>query len=761
MVDVRQAVPRFDLGEEPTGSLETYVRILARRKWLLAAVVFTVVVAAFLQVFTTTPLYVATVTLQIDPEESKVLPYEEFTESSSSFSARDYIWTQAEKLKTRSLASRVVERLRLAEEPGFTEPVRRGFLFDLFGTVTGALRGLFAGGDATSGAEDRSPEPYVSRLLGSLQVLPLRNTRLINVSVQSPDPELSARICNTLAEEYIDQHLEGKFEAATRATEFLQKQLTDLKIKVEESEENLLAYAQARNIVNLNEREPVNRKKLADLSDELTRAESELVTYTARYEAARNADPDALPELLENATIRELETRLAGLERDLAVATGRYGAEWPAVKELRLEIRQVSRQLAAEKQRAIGAATSEYRLAQARRNKLSALVAEQRKTVERLDQDSIQYKILQREVDSNQELYDGLLQRLKEAGVAAGLKSSNVRVADEAVVPRQVASPRKSRTLMMALVLGLFLGVGAVFLVETVDSTLKTTEDVTGLLGLPALGAIPSLAGKGNGKLGGLKSSFARPADPRPMLVFRGAEAMRGRCWEAYRSLRTSLLLSHSDKPPQVILVTSALPGEGKTTTAANMAVAMAQTGARTVIVDLDLRRPAMAETFGFSPDQGMSTFLSGNSDLASQIRETGLPNLYLVAAGPPAPNPPELLGSRRMTHALKLLREYFAYVVIDSPPALEISDAVVLAAGDVDGVILVARGGKTPRQALRKSSEHLRRVRAHILGVLLNEVDLHSSDYGYYGYGQSYHDGYQSLRDKNPRSGEGSGKAV
>ena len=761
----RPPVPQVYPLDQDSLSLADYLRILIRRKWLLIAVALTVLVIAMLQVSTTTPIYSARVKLQVDPEDAKVLPYQEIAQAGVQSRLTYYVWTQAEIIKTRAVALRVVRRLNLAEEPAFTEPTRRGVMLDLFSGVTGALRGLFSkrSSPKPEGAGP-SEESLAGRLVGQISVRALRNTRLIGVTCNSPSPKLAAEICNALAEEFIEQHLKSKYDATIRATDFLRKQLDDLKIRVEQSEESLIKYAQAKNIVNLNERETINRKRLADLNDELTRAEAELIVQTARHEAARSATAQAFPETLKDDRIRELEARIADRESELASLSERYGPAWPQVKEVSLQLAEDRRQLERAKSRAIAGASSEYRLALERRERLSAAFNEQRQTVDRLNEDSIQYRYLKRDTDTNKELYDGLLQRLKEAGVAAGLKSSNIRVADYAVVPGGASSPRKTRSALLGLMVGVVLGIGAVFLAEALDNTIKSTDDVVQQLGLPALGIIPTLtvegAGEGRPRLSFLGRSRNGQGPEGPILATSGSQALRGRAWEAYRSLRTSLLLSHSGKPPQIILVTSALPGEGKSTTVANTALAMAHTGGRTVIVDLDMRKPSLGKTFGAESGGGMSTYLSGNSDLSSQIQKTGLANLYLLTAGPPAPNPPELLGSRRMAKGLELLREYFTHIVIDSPPALELSDALVLAS-QVDGVIVVARGGKTPRQALRKTTDQLLGLGAQILGVLINDVDVRRSEYGYpYGY-YGYHGGYDRYFSESDASAPMSGESA
>jgi receptor protein-tyrosine kinase len=299
--------------------------------------------------------------------------------------------------------------------------------------------------------------------------------------------------------------------------------------------------------------------------------------------------------------------------------------------------------------------------------------------------------------------------------------------------------------MAIALFLGLVLGVGAVFAAESLDNTVKTTEDVTAL-GLPALGFVPTLAaGQAQRTKRLLTSSLPRDSERRPVLAYSEARRFQARDWEAYRSIRTSILLSHSDKPPQAILVTSALPAEGKTTTASNIALALAQTGARTVLIDLDLRRPSLGPLFGIVGGQGMSTYLSGNSDLLPLVKETVFPSLWVVPSGPSAPNPAELVGSERMRVGIDELRRHFDKIVIDTPPSLELTDARVVSP-HADGVILVTRSGKTPKEALRRLHERFTSVGATVLGALLNDVDFSSSSYGEY-----YHRYYGDYYGKTP----------
>lgn len=729
-----------DPAVDPSGdtvSVGQYLRGLVRRKWWVIGLTAAVVVIAAVQVWTTTPLYESKALLQVDPEHPKILPYQEVTEPGfSDRTSEEYLLTQVNSLRTRELARRVILRLGLRDDPAFNRAISEGLFSEVIDGAAGLVRGLLGAGRtaaepqvaATGGAgEGAAAEPAVGlltidRFRGGLSVGMVRDTRLLEVGYTSADPGLSARIVNALIDEFIELQFEKKYQATQKAVEFLQRQLDDLKLRVERSEVELVRYARERNIVNLDERTTTNLEKLNALSNELNRLEVELATESALFDSLRQATPERFPESLETPFIADLEARLAESERRLAALSERHGPNWPAVQSLLREVDQLTSQLRAEKAAAIEAARSDYDLTAEEYERMAAALERQRRVVDRLNEDFIQYNVLEREVETNQELYRGLLTRLKEAGVLAGLRSSNVHVVDEAVPPLAPAVPQKTLALSLALLVGLLLGVGSAVVGEALDNTVKTSDDVAHL-GLPSLGMIPRM-----------------PADERSDALAEGAplipiglpQGSQARFLEAYRSLRTSLLLSSvTGQPPQVIQVTSALPGEGKTTTAVNTAMVLARTGTRTLLVDLDLRKPELARLFGVSGQQGVSTYLSGVSDLSSQIRETAVPNLFLLPAGPPAPNPPELIGSARMASAFDLLREYFTHVVVDTPPTLELSDAQV-AAPRADGVVLVARSGRTSRGAVARAGAEIERVGGRLLGVVVNAVDRREAPYDY-----------------------------
>ncbi len=732
---------------EQSELLKWYLHILNKRKWLVLASVLTLVAGAAVQTYTTTPMYTSTAQVQIDVEAPNVLPYQDIAQVQPLYyDTESYSRTQHRILGSKALASRVVTKLKLDQDKSFNASTSPGVLRELAPKMTNLVFGLIPGQRRRTSApavkdEGRSlsDDNLAYRLLGGLSVEPDRGSRIVDVSYSSHDPALSQRIVNCLAQEYIELNFETRYKAAMMATEFLDKELEQLKIRVERSDEALLSYAREHGIVGeASEKENIVLQKLASLNEELTKVQADLITKAVQFEATRGASVQNFPENLKTTPITEIETRLSRSNQELASLMARYGQDWPEVAQKQREIFELDDQLVVQKQKALVKVRSDYELAQNHYRTISMALEDQKQLANKLNQDSIQFNILKREVDSNKQLYEGLLQRLKEASVSAGLRSSNIHIVQQGDYPQGASGPRHARNVFLGLLIGLVLGIGFALAIDYFDNTVKTPDEVERYVALPSLGIIPAiddlkgrkrkLLPSGNGPEEALVSPYVMP----------GAAV-----WEAYRSLRTSILLSHSGNPPRKILVTSALPGEGKTTTAINTAIVLSQTGARTLLIDLDMRKPEIGRKFGLNGHQGMSIFLSGNSDLSSQIVESPYANLFLIPAGPQPPNPAELVGSARWHKALGLLSEYFEYVVIDSPPILSVADPVILST-KVDGVVLVVLAAKTAREAVKKAKASLQNVGATILGAMINNVDLHNASYSYYyrhyyGYGYGY----------------------
>ncbi|MFB3905234.1 MAG: GumC family protein [Acidobacteriota bacterium] len=741
--------PPFEVPREQSEVLRRYLYGLGKRKWLIVAVTLTVLAAAAIQTYTTTPMYTSTVQLQIEMESVNVLPYPDITQGPQYYyDFEGYQNTQYRLLKSRVLGQRVAKRLRLGEDKRFNVARSSGLLRELLPKLTAFLLSPFGSQkQASSSSARQAAKPddgaMADRVVAGVTVTPDRGSRLASLSYSSPDPELAAAIVNQLADEYLEMHFETRFQAATLATDFLRKELDQLKIKVEKSDEALLAYAREHGIVaDPSERESIAMQKLASLNAELTRVQADLITKTVQHESLQNATVQDFPERLKDETIRDLEGRISTLKQRLANLSSRYQPEYPELERTKREIFELEDQLVTKKQAALIKAKSDFELAQNQYRSLVATLEEQKLLANQLNQDAIQYNILKREVDSNKQLYEGLLQRLKEASVSAGLKSSNIHIVERGSVPKGPSSPVHRKNLMLGLVIGLLLGVSLAFVVDYFDNTVKTPDDLEQMLALPSLGIIPRISELVPPKRKALSGETDRQDLAVPCYL-----PVKAPVWEAYRSLRTSILLSHSDKPPRRILVTSAMPGEGKTTTAINTAIVLAQTGARTLLVDLDMRKPEVGRKFGVNGGQGMSIFLSGNSDLSSQILETPYSDLYVIPAGPVPPNPAELVGSPRWQKALKLLSDYFDYIVIDSPPVLSVADPIIIST-QVDGVVLVVLAGKTAREAVRKARNAVQNVGASVLGAMINNVDLNDSNYSYY-YKYYYSYGYYGREEE------------
>ncbi len=726
--------PPYEVPREQSEVLRRYFHGLGKRKWLIVAVTLTVLAAAAVQTYTTTPIYTSAVQLQIEMENMNVLPYPDVTQGPQYYyDFEGYQNTQYRLLKSKVLAKRVSKRLRLAEDPSFNSQVRPGVLKEIVPRLTGVVFSLFQNRKNELPVPSKPIKPdegaVAGRLVGGIAITPDRGSRLASLTYSCPNPELAAKIVNAFADEYLEMHFETRFDAATMATDFLRKELDQLKIKVEKSDEALLAYAREHGIVaDANERESIVMQKLASLNSEMTKVQADLISKTVQHENVKNATVQNFPQGLNTAAILDLEGRISSLKQKLANLSTRYQAGYPELDRTKQEIFELEDQLVSQKQQALAKANTDYELAQNQYKSFAATLEEQKLLANQLNQDSIQYNILKREVDSNKQLYEGLLQRLKEASVSAGLKSSNIHIVERGEVSRSPSSPVHQTDLLLGLAIGLILGVTLAFVVDYFDNTVKTPDDLEQILALPSLGIIPQINELMPFRRKALSGAIGKQDEVRSLCYLPPRAAV----WEAYRSLRTSILLSHSEKPPRRILVTSGLPGEGKTTTAVNTAIVLAQTGARTLLIDLDMRKPEVGRKFGLNGGQGMSIFLSGNSDLSSQIVETPYSDLYVIPAGPIPPNPAELVGSQRWEKALGLLSDYFDYIVIDSPPVLSVADPIILST-QVDGVLLVVLAGKTAREAVRKARSALQNVGACVLGAMINNVDLNDSNYSYY----------------------------
>lgn len=702
-------------------------RLWHRRKGLVAAIVATVTLTTVLQVFTVSPTFQASARVQVDPDPGSVLPYPDLSKTAIDFLATEtYLQTQRELLKSERVARRVARSLNLTQHSAFNQTPYPGLVVELWVRVKTALLDLVK---KRPPAEVPPELAAVRRLLEGFEVKILPGTRLLQASFLSHDAPLAADIANSFAREFIRMTLEDRSASATEARNFLENQLLDLRGKLEQSEEQLIQYARETGILNIDRDQEIARRELDQLTQGLIQVEAQFLKVQAQHAQLQSATADNFPLFLETEKIRELESHLNLLNQKLASLSARFGSRWPEAQQVARELAEVKEQLEREKQRALQEAHRDYLAARQHFELLSERLRRQKELAGRLAQNLIQYSILEREIQTNKALYEGLLQRFKETNVSATLPSGNMRIVEPAAVPLEPLWPDKLQALLLAVLLGLFLGGGLALVLESTDRTLKTSEEVEAALPLPCLSIIPRLQDlrdlAGSRRLG---DGRTENGDIVPVLY---EEAGRP-AWEAYRSLRTSI---QSDPPSRTILVTSALPREGKTTTALNTAIAFAQAGSRTLLIDLNLRDPALAQIFGEDEEEGMSRFLAGQSSLRTQLRQTSLPRLFLLPSGTPPQNPSELISSRRMEDALRLMVQFFDVILIDTPAILHYTDALSLSSR-VDKVVLVTRGEQTPVEAVQRAYTRLSRLNASLLGMVLNAVDMARPEYAYdYGY--------------------------
>ncbi|HEV2101441.1 MAG TPA: polysaccharide biosynthesis tyrosine autokinase [Candidatus Acidoferrum sp.] len=730
LVDVLPAsarVPAIDLApREP--HLYDYLLILRKHQWLILSFLLTVVTIVSIATFRMRPVYVARATIEIDRENNNILPFQGADSYDSMMDLDNYIETQSKVLTSETLALQTIRNTGLAANPEFSAG----------GVPSEAI--------ATGSLANQKRPPEVAAFLGSLSVKRIPNSRLMEVSYESTDPVLAARILNAHLENFKAQNIQSRYEATLEATRFLTSQLNELKLTVKQSEDARINYERQNQIWSVDDKSNITSQRLSDLDKQLTDAQGETLKKQALYEYAKAGDIDAVPEIRADALLQDLQKKRADLSVQYTESLSQYGPNFPKVLRLQAQMKEVDDQIGRESKGIILQLESDYREAKQREELIRQALEIQKAETNNMAEKMVQYNILKRESEADKTLYEGLLTKLKEAGISEGLKSSNLRVVDPAMIPSYPARPAKARNIALAFLVGLVGGIGLALLREYLDNTVKTPDDIETLSRLPSLAVVPAFGDDASHKrrIGIFGGAGANGHEKRIELVAQ--HLPKSQMSEAFRALRTALLLSQPDHPPQVILVTSALPREGKTTAAANLAVTLAQLGDKTVLVDADLRKPGVGRllNLGTGKYAGLSSYLAGVSTLdLVTVPHPAIPNLAAIPTGPLPPNPADLLSSHKLADAIVELRTKYKFVVIDSPPIMAATDAVILSV-QADGVLLVVRSGETPKEAFTRTCDLLTSVKSRLLGVVLNAVDASAPDYYYsyryypysYGYG-------------------------
>ncbi|MFH2043223.1 MAG: polysaccharide biosynthesis tyrosine autokinase [Acidobacteriota bacterium] len=737
-----------------------YWKVIVKRKWIIAtftgALVFFVAVFSFLA----TPIYKATTTLMVEEDSGRVLSIEDtFGYQNQVYRDLRTFNTQLRLIQSKSLSERVARKMNLIARPEFgAGKVNRKTLLAAARDIL-MLKWLGSGKKEVNGENRtrRDPNEGIARsVLSGIDVSPIRETKLVELSYSSTNPRLAAELINVLAEEFIDFTIEKRYQRTQQASDFLMEQIANLRDELRLQEEALQKYSADKGIIMLSDNESAVLSVYEQLATAHTSAIAERVNKEADFRELQNLDVDSLPQDVDNPLIQNLKDRYFQRRGEYQQKLKTYRQDYPEMIALGAEIDQMRSDLDSEIRKARETAEKSYRTAQEKENNLKRELDRQKNEMARMDQSAIQYKSLEINLNSDRNLLNTLEERQSTTQVSArlgGLKTSNITVIDPAEVPRSPVSPKKKMNIILAFLIGAFGGIGLCFVLEYLDNTVKGPEDAEKLTGLPSLGVIPYLPPEGIKKKKRYGySSYRYKYSGGPTAGEDGQEEKEQNITEIdlinyhhptffisedYRTIRTSILFSHADGPPKIISFTSALPGEGKTTSAANMAVAFSQLEQNILIIDADLRKPRLHKLFEVRNVVGLSAYLTGKIPFEEAVVDTRINNIWLMPSGPLPPNPTELLNSRKMKELMTGVRRDFDLVIIDTPPVMAVVDPVIVASIS-DGTVFVVQAGKTTEKPFVKAAEEMKKAKCKIIGVLFNEAKMNRE--GYYSDSYQYH---------------------
>jgi capsular exopolysaccharide synthesis family protein len=712
---------------EQTFNVLEYLRIALKYKWLIAICVIGGLAVGFAVTALTTPTYTAASTIQIEREAPKVISIGGVEAADQQDQGPEFFETQYGLMKSRSLAERVAQSLGLAAD--------NRFLSEMGAIPKSRSSSVVSGNPAAR-------ERWIAGILEShLGVSPVRDSRLVKITFDSPDPGLSAQVANAFADNYIASNLERKYDASSYARQFLEQRIAELKTKLEDSERQLVAYATQQRIITLTEggsnnqpeqQESLDASDLGAFNAALVQAKANRIQAEVRWRATQTNSGLSVPEIIADPTIQTLRQSKASLTAQYQNQLKTFKPDYPDMLQLKGQINQIDQEIQAAADTIRNSLKTQYLTDSRLEDALEGKVDQLKGSVLNLRTREIQYNILQREVDTNRTLYEGLLQRYKEIGVAGGLSDNNISIVDRAIPPGGPSKPQPMHNFAIAGISGLGLGIALAALLETLDQVIRKPSDIETKLGLPMLGTIP-LLDKGiqaSEALGDVRSAFS----------------------EAYHSVRSTLNFTTNTGAPRILAITSARPEEGKSTSALALAQGFGRLGSRVLLVDVDLRNPSVHKVIGADNRVGMSNLLTTTAGIIDAIQPTTWPNLFVIPSGPLPPSPAELLAGPRLKALVEEMVEQFDMVVLDGPPVMGLADAPLIAS-IATGTVVVIEAGHTTRAQAQSGIRRLRMANAHILGVILAKFDARksSSTYGYgYGYGYSYEYDY----DYGPKKG-------
>lgn len=717
---------------------KTLYRALARRKGSILGVAALCTLAAGAYTLSLTPQYESSAMLQIDRAAQKVVGFNTEVEvEEGPLSDQLQLRTQVELLKSRSLAERVIDEMGL-DKPGAMSAPPTPAVAEAAGVAGGSgpldqaaalarrawsqLHALIA--PAPAAPDSLSRAGTLAQFQQAVTVEPVRNSRLVEVSVRNADPDLAAAIANTMAKAFIAMHIERRLDSSTYARQFLEEQIRQSKAKLEESERVINEYAKKNQILNLGDKGSATTQTFVDFSTALTQAQQERIKAETLYNQVR-LNPESAPQAVVNEAIRAYKEQRARLEAEYAKNRSVFKPDYPAMVQARAQIAELDSRIKTEVNNILSSIRGQYMAAVKAEEQLKSKVAASRSEVLTVQDRSVDMNLLSRELDTNRQVYDSLLQRLREVSVTAGITTNNVSIVDQAAVPRFPASPNLKINIGLGLVLGLFLGMLTALLREQMDDSVKNANDIEGTYRLPLLGLIPFTRG---------------PRVRREPVALLAHREPRSTFAESYRSVRTVLQFGSPEGPPQRFMVTSCGHSEGKTTTALALAINFAQLGQKVLLIDADMRKGSLHKMLKLSNERGLSSLLDADRAIAGVIQDAAVANLGVITAGPLPPDPVELLMGPRLGAVLEQAQALgYTQIVIDGPPLLGLADAIVLG-NQIPDIVLAVKAGGTRKDSMKDALRRLRTAGLAPMGVVLTHArNEHSNDHAYaayYGHG-------------------------
>ncbi len=755
--------PRVEETAENSLNLRDIWLMVRRRKWLVLTIITMVTTVVAIQMNRTPLYYQANSIIEIGKENNAIGDKIIVNDSETDPYFMVTIKTKMLMLTSRPLLEDAVVNLKLDQNLKFLDLTKKSW-WNSYGQKKNSTEILpntippeLENEITRSPAESARLDPYVNLVSDNLNVQQVRDTRAITLSFTHTDPQIAAQIANELTRLFKVRNFDTKIGNLGQTEEWLRLSIRKVKAELQQAQESLAQYARDHDIVTMGANDTLNITALAQYQSELGRAEANRIKLEALYEEVRKGNVSKLPAEFEDkstAKVIALQKQLSEAQAKEVMLSEKFGPEKPEIKETKSLIVELEKQIAVGTRALEDKFKADYERAVREEQSIKSKRNQAKSEAADGNYDGIRLGVLQQDVETKEKLYKDLSDKLQQAEIKVKEQSNNIHVLVPAQIPNTPAGPRRLLTTLIAFFLSMLVAVGLALFLEYLDNTINTVEDVERYAQLPALGVIPAIATSTSLRRLPTPPTDSSDEKDATALALAGASLStqlmtldnQSTVAEAYRALRTSVLLSSAGRPPKSILVTSGRPGEGKTTTAVNTAISLAQLGASVLIIDCDLRRPKVHKVFGINQANGLSTYLSRETELDGLIHALPITNLSLLPCGPTPPNPAELISSEKMRDMLTLLGERFDHIIIDSPPLINVTDPVILSTM-VDGVIMVVQAGKSTRDVVRRASQELTGVGAKVFGVVLNNVNLQREGYDEYYY-QRYYTGYYGTVD-------------